>query len=188
MAEEVNLLHRSFPAEDLTEIRGLPIADKALTVLSSLNTIEGSAGFLDRCLQQKTVTVAELNACLERNSGMHGLSRARELLAALEAGAESEAERLFIDLLRLHQITGFAQHVWFHGQRLDFAWASERVSVEINGWAYHRDRDRFEADNAKAAMLAAHGWLGLAFTWKQLTEDPEECIAKVAAALALRRA
>ncbi|MFZ2512454.1 MAG: type IV toxin-antitoxin system AbiEi family antitoxin domain-containing protein [Gordonia sp. (in: high G+C Gram-positive bacteria)] len=187
VAEDIALRHRPLPAEDVTDHRGLSVTSPELTVLTALETIADPAGFLDRCLQRTLVTTGELTACLERNAGMHGLRTARGLLDTLEAGAESEAERLFLDLLRIHGITGWTQQVWFGRSRIDFAWTAEKVSVEINGWAYHRSRDRFEADNAKAAMLAANGWLPLSYTWKQLTENPEGCIAQVVAALALRR-
>lgn len=188
LPHEVVLLHRSLPAEDLTEERGLPVTAPALTVLGTLATLEKDASaFLDRVLQRKLVTVADLTAALERNKGMHGLRPARDLLATLVAGAESEAERLFAELLKLHEITGWIQQYRFGGRPIDFAWPAERVSVEINGWAYHRDAERFENDNAKTAMLAAAGWITLSFTWKQLTDDPERCIAQVAAALAMRR-
>lgn len=187
VAEEVTLRHRRLPAEDVIDHRGLPVTGPELTVLTALETIADPTGFLDRCLQRKVVAIDDLTACLERNAGMHGAGTARGLLATLEAGAESEAERLFVELLRLHGITGWTQQVWIGRSRIDFAWTAEKVSVEINGWAYHRSRDRFEADNAKAAMLAASGWLPLSFTWKQLTEDPEGCMSQVAAALTLRR-
>ena len=61
--------------------------------------------------------------------------------------------------------------------------AQRRVAVEINGWAYHRSSDRFEADGDKAARLAAAGWLELPLTWKAIRYRPEECIARLVAAL-----
>lgn len=188
LQEEVSLLHRSVPSEDLTTVRDLTVTGPALTVIGTISALEKDASaFLDRVLQRKLVTVSDLTAALERNKGMHGLQPARNLLATLSAGAESEAERLFVELLTLHEITGWIQQYRFGGRPIDFAWPAERVSVEINGWAYHRDAARFESDNAKTAMLAAAGWITLSFTWKQLTGDPELCIAQVAAALAVRR-
>ncbi|GAA4755252.1 type IV toxin-antitoxin system AbiEi family antitoxin domain-containing protein [Gordonia alkaliphila] len=188
LPEEVSVLRRAIAAEDLTERHGLAITAKPLTVLAAAGLMPSPAGFLDRVLAQKTVTVPELTRTAERNARMHGLRPARDLLASLQEGTESEAERIFVELLRLHRITGWVQQHRFGKWRLDVAWPAERVSVEINGWAYHRDSERFERDNAKAAELAAAGWLPLSFTWRQLTEEPETCIARVAAALALRRA
>lgn len=186
---DVRPRHRSIPAEDLAVHRNLPVTGPALTVIGTIGTLEkDQSAFLDRMLQKKVVSVADLTAAIKRNRGMRGMGRTRELLATLEAGAESEAERLFVALLRLHEVTGWVQQHPFGGARLDFAWPAEHIAVEINGWAYHRDRDRFENDNAKAAMLASAGWLALSFTWRQLTEEPEDCIAQVAAALATRRA
>lgn len=184
---DVSLIHRAVPAEDLAEVRGVSVTGPALTVIGALELLPDASAFLDRVLQQNLVTTVELTEALDRNKGMHGAARARRLLATLEAGAESEAERLFVELLKVHQITGWVQQYRFGGKRLDFAWPAERLAVEINGWAYHRNRERFESDNAKVSMLAAAGWLTLSFTWRQLTDEPEECIAQVAAALRLRR-
>lgn len=187
LPENVSFLRRPVPAEDVQELRGVPVTGADLTVLGALGVVADPAGFLDRVLQQKTVTLEGLAQCLARNSGMHGNAEGRRLLATLVAGAESEAERILVELLRLHQITGWRLQHAVGGRVIDVAWPTERIAVEVNGWAYHRDRARFEADNAKTAMLAAHGWLTLSFTWRQLTEDPEDCIAQIAAALARRR-
>ncbi|GAC58271.1 hypothetical protein GOHSU_36_00140 [Gordonia hirsuta DSM 44140 = NBRC 16056] len=187
LPDKASLLHRSIPAEDLLELRGLAVTGAELTVLGALDVVADPPGFLDRVLQQETVTLEGLAQCLDRNRGMHGNGKGRTLLGTLVAGAESEAERVLVELLRLHQITGWTLQYPLGGRRIDVAWPAERIAVEVNGWAYHRDRDRFEADNAKTAMLAARGWLTLSFTWRQLTEEPEDCIAQIAAALALRR-
>ena len=128
-----------------------------------------------------------MSEALERNAHAKGISAARAIFDIASGDTESEAERIFLALLHLHGITGWTMQLTFRGWRVDIAFPDIRLAVEINGWAYHRSRDRFEADSAKAAMLAANGWLPLSFTWKQLIEDPEGCIAQVAAALARRR-
>ncbi|GAA3965371.1 type IV toxin-antitoxin system AbiEi family antitoxin domain-containing protein [Gordonia caeni] len=178
----VSVKRRSFPAEDQEELRGIKVTRRPLTVLAAAQEVDDGAALIDRALQQGEVTIESLRAALDRNSA-HGLSLARELIAVLEAGSESTAERLFVEILRLHEITGWVQQFQLAGRRLDFAWPARRVAVEINGWSYHRTHSRFESDSDKAASLAAIGWLLLPFSWKAIRYDAEDCVLKLTNAL-----
>lgn len=178
----VSVKRRTFPTEDQEVLRDLKVTRRPLTVLAAAQDVDDGAALIDRALQQGEVTVESLRASLDRNSA-HGLGLARELLAVLEAGSESAAERLFVDLLRLHEITGWVQQFQLGGRRLDFAWPARRVAVEINGWSYHRTHSRFESDGDKAASLAAVGWLLLPFSWKAIRYTPEDCMLKLTGAL-----
>ncbi|WP_050792806.1 endonuclease domain-containing protein [Gordonia neofelifaecis] len=139
-------------------------------------------------LQKNVVSVHELTSCLDRNRGMHGLGKARELLAITADGSESFAERLFVRLLRREKITGWRRQVSLCGFRLDFGWPAERIGVEIHGHAFHRHQDRFDRDLVKANAIAGIGWLPLAYSCRRLNRDPESCIRELTDALASRRA
>jgi len=59
--------------------------------------------------------------------------------------ADSAAERLTIKLLREAGVSG-----WVHGRPfgpsvIDFAFPGARVAVEVDGWAWHMDVERFRA-------------------------------------------
>ncbi|MFZ2510524.1 MAG: type IV toxin-antitoxin system AbiEi family antitoxin domain-containing protein [Gordonia sp. (in: high G+C Gram-positive bacteria)] len=174
---------RTFPAEDLEELRGISVTRKSLTVLAAAAELDDGVALVDRTLQTGDVTIESLCSALDRNSGLHGLQVARELVEVLESGSQSVAERLFVDLLKLHQITGWVQQLDLFGKPLDFAWPEHRVAVEINGWSYHRTHSRFESDGSKAATLAAMGWLLLPFSWKAVRYDGEESMRKLTSAL-----
>jgi hypothetical protein len=70
----------------------------------------------------------------------------------------------------------------------DFIFRDERVVVEVDGFRTHGTRRAFEADRARDAKLAAQGWLVLRFTWRQLKNQPELVLARLAAVLAVRDA
>jgi hypothetical protein len=52
--------------------------------------------------------------------------------------------------------------------------------VELQGYAYHSDREAFERDHVRFARLRLAGCEVLALTWRQVAREP----AWVAAALA----
>lgn len=182
----VSVMRRTFPAEDVEELRGISVTRRPLTVLTAAQEVDDGAALIDRALQKGEVTTESLTASLKRNSGAHGMGVARELLDVLASDSESAAERAFVELLQLHQITGWVQQYRLGNRRLDFAWPAKRVAVEINGWAFHRSHSRFQADGDKAATLAAIGWLLLPFSWQAINDDAEASIAKLASALSSR--
>ena len=55
---------------------------------------------------------------------------------------------------------------------IDVALVRQRIALEVDGWAYHSDVDRFRRDRAKQNDLIALGWTVLRFTWADLTERP----------------
>ena len=71
----------------------------------------------------------------------------------------------------------------FGAYLVDIAFPRRRVAVEIDGWAWHMDVDRFRADRHKGNALVRAGWGLLRFTWHDLTNRPDYVIAEVRAAL-----
>jgi very-short-patch-repair endonuclease len=57
------------------------------------------------------------------------------------------------------------------------------VAVEVDGWAWHTDPERFRRDRQRQNALVLAGWTVLRFTWHDLTHRPTEMIAEVRAAL-----
>lgn len=68
---------------------------------------------------------------------------------------------------------------------LDVAYADVKLDVELDGAAYHGDRER---DLARDIALATHGWQTLRFTHRRLHSEPESVRREVAAVIAARRA
>lgn len=69
---------------------------------------------------------------------------------------------------------------------IDFAHEGLRIAIEVDGRAFHSDRQAFERDRERQNALVLGGWMVLRFTWEQITERPEEVIAAVQAAVAQR--
>ncbi|GEE00154.1 hypothetical protein nbrc107696_06000 [Gordonia spumicola] len=184
----VDAKRRSYPSEDIVTFRGIQVTSLSLTVLEASAELDDGIALMDRALQTKCVTVASLRAALDRNSGAHGMRRARFLLNAAADLSESQAERLFIKILREYGITGWTQQVWIAGFKCDFAWVVEGVAVEIHGWGWHHQHDRWERDQKWINAMYGVQCVPLVFTWERMTTDPAGCMAELIDAIERRRA
>ncbi len=160
---------------DLAVVDGLAVTTAPLTVLEVCSARE-----MDRALQVGAVAVDGMAAALERNPRARGMREARQIFDVACGDTESEAERLFAELLTLHGITGWVPQLPFRGYAVDFAFPESRLAVEINGWAFHRTQKRWMSDQNKSNALTAAGWSVLNYTWHHLTEDPEAVITEIA--------
>jgi very-short-patch-repair endonuclease len=66
---------------------------------------------------------------------------------------------------------------------VDFLWRAERLVVEVDGFAFHSSRSRFESDRLRDAQLVATGIRVLRVTWRQIVETPEALLVRVAQSL-----
>jgi very-short-patch-repair endonuclease len=154
-----------------------------LTALEAAVELRNGSTLLDRVLQRHT-SLSILIAVHERNRGRAGTSAADRLLRAAGEGGHSEAERILHRLLRSAGLTGWAAHVWDRGFEIDVAFAEQRLAIEVDGWAWHRDPARFNRDAERQNILVNAGWHVLRFTWHRLTLDPDGVLGEIRTALA----
>lgn len=72
--------------------------------------------------------------------------------------------------------------VWIGGELvavIDVGLPEHRVAIEVDGWAYHSDVERFQRDRTRQNRLVAGGWTVLRFTWADLVERPGYVIATI---------
>jgi very-short-patch-repair endonuclease len=177
----VVIRRRDLAPADRVHRDGLIVTGRPLTVLEV--AARDGAALLDRALQQRQVTYPQLQTAFARMKGGRGATRASALLRAAAIGADSTAERLLLRILRGAGITG-----WVLGHRvgrwkLDVAFPERKVAIEFDSWAWHTEHDRFVDDRRKTNDLLAAGWTPLRFTWRDLTETPEQVLAHVRRAL-----
>ena len=169
-------------------VRGLPVTALPLTVLDAAAALGSDSGppLVDRALQSR-VAFAGLHAAYCRSFGRHGSPWLGRVLRQAADGACSQAERVLHRLLRRARIEGWvANHkVVLAGTEywLDVAVVARRLAIEVDGWAWHSDVDRFARDRRRQNALVLAGWTVLRFTWHDLTSRPEAVIAQIRAAL-----
>lgn len=145
-------------------------------------TRDGST-FLDRALQRH-VRFPALYRTYCRNLGWSRSSAAGRMLTAAADRADSAAERLLVRLLREARLTGWTLGYPFGPYRIDLAFPTARLAIEVDGWAWHVDAARFRADRRKGNAVTRAGWDLLRFTWHDLDGRPAEVLAEISETLA----
>lgn len=189
----VRLLRRDVEPVDRTRVRGLLVTTRAPTVLDAAVGLglEEGARLMDRALLRKRVDPAALREVHERRRGRYGAVLAERLLALADGGARSEAERRGHRLVRRAGLRGWRANAEVllpgYGPVIaDMLFDAERVVVEIDGWAYHRDLRAFLVDGPRQSAFVAAGWVVLRTHWYELHEEPEAFLGRLRRTLASR--
>ncbi|MFR9804631.1 DUF559 domain-containing protein [Pseudonocardia sp. RS010] len=178
----ITLRRRDLAPADVEVVEGIRATAAPLTALETALALPDGSAFLDRALQRHVRFAAVLRA-YHRNMGARGWKRTGRLIAAAADRAESEAERRFLALLRTAGITGWVLGLQTPAGEVDVAFPLARVAVEVDGWAWHVDVERFRADRRKQNALVIDGWTLLRFTWHDLVNRPEAVVAQLRTAL-----
>ena len=48
---------------------------------------------------------------------------------------------------------------------LDIAFPDLALAIKVDGWAWHRDTERFQNDRRRQNIMVTAGWAVLRFTW-----------------------
>jgi very-short-patch-repair endonuclease len=180
----IRVRRRDLHPTDRVGVEGVWLTGTALTALETAVALPDGSAFLDRALQ-KWVRFPTLYRAYCRNVGRTGWSRAGELITASADRAKSAAERLLVTILRDAGITGWVLGHPHGPYRIDLAFPVARLAVEVDGWAWHVDADRFRADRRKGNAITRGGWDLLRFTWHDLDGRPHEVLAEIRETLAM---
>ena len=183
----IRVIRRPLRYADKASHRSAQVTGLALSALAGSVAL-GREGpqLLDRALQTR-VAYAQVRSAYHRNIGSAGNARAGELVRAAADRSAAESERLFVRLLKEAGIAGWQlNYPWNPAdqRRIDVAFVRALLAIEIDGWAWHHQPDRFQRDRTKQNDLAAAGWTVLRFTWFDLTDRPDEVVRRVRAHLA----
>lgn len=184
----VRLHRRNLDPTDLVVLRGLPVTALPLTVLDTAVALGDDSGrqLVDRALQRR-MSFAELHVAYCRALGRHGSPWLGRVLREAADGACSQAERVLHRLLRQARIDSWVANyrVVLSGidYWIDVAFVVHRLAVEVDGWAWHSDVDRFARDRRRQNALVLAGWTVLRFTWHDLTSQPAVVVAQIKAVI-----
>ncbi len=182
-ARGIRVRRRTLAAVDRAVVNGLQVTDVPLTVLEAAVQLgDRGSQLVDHALQRR-VSFDALRQAHSRNLGGRGSAAAAALLAAAADRAASAAERKAIALLRAAGLAGWRQHYRLCGYEVDLAFPDEQVAIEVDGWAWHQDAERFRRDRQRQNAVVLAGWTVLRFTWHDLTQRPDEVIAEIRIAL-----
>ncbi len=185
-------IHRSdtLPPADIRTREAMPLTSPARTLidLAAGRTQDAFEAALSEARFLRLIRDGELERALERSRSRPGTKAVRAHLNR-EAGpqiTQSQAERLFLRLVRQAGLPPPRTQQRIEGFRVDAVWPAERLVVELDGIQGHGHRSAFERDRRRDAILIAHGWRVIHFTWPQLDGQPLYVIATLSAALTTR--
>lgn len=168
-------------------LRATTLTRSLVDQVPELSLAQGVA-LADSLLREKLLTAAVLADVL---TGRRGPSRARRraVTGLVDPGAGSVLESLFRVLVHEAGLPApRSQHQVVDGRRqvarVDFAWVAQRVVVEVDGFAFHSDREAYRRDRERMNELERLGWRVLRFTWADVVGRPEHVVALVRSLLA----
>jgi very-short-patch-repair endonuclease len=175
---------RALARADVRRRERLPITAPARTLLDVAGVVDADAlgRALNEAVVQRLTSEAELRALLERSKRRLGSPALRDLLERLQGPTltRSEAEGRLLALLDRAQLSRPETNVKVGRYEVDLLWRRERLVVEVDGFAFHSTRAAFERDRVRDAELQARGLRVVRITWRQIVDEPEATIARVA--------
>ncbi len=171
------IVHRTqdLIADDIVIIDSIPVTSPARTLVDLGSVVPAVlvSRSVNHALRLMLTTIVELQLVADR-VGRHGRSGAGVLRRVLDGKVaehqlmESPLESDFLDLCIVHGLPApSVQHpVRVNGRdrRLDVAWPSVKLCVELLGYEHHGQRERFEEDRRRTNDLQLAGWTVLEFT------------------------
>jgi very-short-patch-repair endonuclease/predicted transcriptional regulator of viral defense system len=183
-------VHRvcSLERDEVTELKGIPVTIPARTLLdlataATPRELERAAAEAER---RQLASRSKLLALIARYPRRPGTRALRVLLErqGRPALTRSEAEERFMALARRGRLPAPDVNVLLGSYEVDFLWREERLVVEVDGFAFHGSRAKFEGDRRRDAELAAQGLQVIRVTWRQIVDEPEAMLVRIAQALA----
>lgn len=179
---------------EVNHIAGLPPVLPRLDALGDVlvhRPHQAARELLDMALQRRWIDTADLDHLLDARSGpgRRGQPRLRELRDRAVTGSRSEAEHRMGGLLARTGGNWVANYPVLGDDgrilaEIDFADPIMKIAIEVDGRAFHSDRQSFERDRERQNMLVIRGWVILRFTWERIVNDPEGVVAEIIAAIA----
>jgi very-short-patch-repair endonuclease len=115
------------------------------------------------------------SAALRRAIAQHSPELARTL---------SILEERFLGLCKRSGLQMPEVNAHIHGLMVDTLWRDARLIVELDGHAAHATPTRVEEDRRRELLLRSDGYTVLRYTWAQVTQDSDQVVSDLRAALA----
>lgn len=185
------VVRRDLDTSDVEEREGRRVTTvvRTLADLARVLPLDRAVAAADSALRQGLVELATVVAVLGAAKGRHA-AKLRRVAALVDPASGSVLESLLRVLLveaGLPRPRSQYEVRWPEGRliaRVDFAWVAERLLLEVDGYAFHSDRDAYRRDRNKMNSLEEQGWRVLRVTWEDVLSSPHYVVALVRACLA----
>jgi very-short-patch-repair endonuclease len=173
---------RLTPAETRRR-RGLPVTSPVRTLLdvSALLTPREIERAVDEAERLRLITRRALAGAAQAAGARRGAARVRALLTrqADPALTRSEAEERLLALVRCAGLPSPQVNRRIGRYEVDLFWPTQRLAVEVDGYAFHSSRAAFERDRRRDADLQALGVRVVRVTWRQIAQEPHALLVRL---------
>lgn len=184
------VVHRLDLADcDVTEDDGVAVTTPLRTIqdLGRSLPLREAVALADSALRRRSVKLRELQALAGRTRGRGAgrLGRAISLVNPLSESFLESACRILLTEAGLAppQLQYEVRRRGLLIARVDLAWPERRLAVELDGFAFHADREQYRNDRRRLNALELAGWRVLRFSWEDVVANPSYVVATVTAAL-----
>lgn len=183
-------VHRSRTLERDVRVRhGMRVTSPARTLLDLAAVLPHKTlrRMARRAQAQRAVSLRQIHELLGRANGHHGAERLRAVIADGPTPTRSDLEDLLLDLLDRAKIERpeINAPLRFGEETItpDYLWRAKGVAIEADSVTWHDHKLTREHDADKQARLEAAGLRVVRITWRQITDSPQQTLARIRAAL-----
>jgi very-short-patch-repair endonuclease len=175
---------RSDPPNGTTH-RGIPITTVPFTLIALAAQLD--AEDLARACHEAGVrygtTPQQVEDSLLRRPNAPGTRQLRAVLHGDVKVTLSKLEQRFLELLRDHGLPLPQTNRKAGARRVDCRWPSHRLTIELDGYRYHRSRHAWERDRRREREAHARGDDHRRYTYADVLEEPQLMLAELNALL-----
>lgn len=168
-------------ALETTIVRGIPVTTAPRTLVDIAASLDSHD--LARACHEASVryrcTPDRVEAVLARRPTSPGAEGLRRVLHGDVEVSLSKLERRFIALLREEGLKLPETNVPASGRRVDCRWPEQRLTVELDGYRYHRSRYAWERDRRREREAHARGDEFRRYTYGDVLEDSTLMLAEL---------
>ncbi len=165
---------RRMDPREVTIWRGIPVTTVARTLVDLAATLAPDE--LARACHEAGIrhgtTPAHVDAVLARRSNAPGARNLQEVLHGNVPVTLSKLEARFLTLLRKNRLALPQTNRVTGGRRVDCRWPEQRLTVELDGYRYHRSRHAWEQDRRREREARARGDEFRRYTYGDVLEEP----------------
>jgi hypothetical protein len=160
---------------DADSCLGIPVTSVSRTLVDLAGLV--SARVLTRACHEADVlhgtTPEQSEAVLDRRRSSPGAAALRRILRGETKIALSRLEERFLSRLRDAGLEPPETNRPAGGRRIDCRWPERRLTVELDGYRYHRSRHSWEVDRQREREARIRGDEFRRYTWVDVVESPQ---------------
>ena len=176
---------RRMDPRDATTVLAIPVTTVARTLVD-LAAVLGVDALARACHEAGVLhgtTPGDVEAVLERRPASPGMRKLRRVLHGDVHVTLSRLERRFLALLRAEGLPFPVTNRVAGGRRVDCRWPERRLTIELDGYRYHRSRHAWENDRRREREARARGDEFRRYTYGDVLEDSRFMLPELRALL-----